>query len=60
MKKILFSGYRATVIMEDGMELDSEKVETAIKKKGLTFEGLEKLTTAVPVEGYNIKATGTG
>ncbi len=46
--------------MEDGMELDSEKVETAIKKKGLTFEGLEKLTTAVPVEGYNIKATGTG
>ena len=60
MKKILFSGYRATVIMEGGQELDSEKVQAAITSKGLTFEGFEKLTKAVPVEGYNLKATGTG
>lgn len=60
VKKILFSGYRATVVMDDGKELDSEKVKSAITSKSLTFEGFEKVTKPVPVEGYQLKASGTG
>lgn len=60
MKKILLSGYRATVVMEDDKELDKDKTTKAIVAKGLTVESFEKSETLIPEAGYMLTVTGTG
>ena len=60
VKKILLSGYRATVVMADGKALDEEKTKAAIVGKGLTFESYEKADVVVPEAGYVLAVTGTG
>ena len=60
VKKILLSGYRATVVMSDGKTLDEEKTKAAIVAKGLTFESYEKADVVVPQAGYVLAVTGTG
>ena len=60
IKKILLSGLRATVIMDEGKELDQEKSATAIKAKGLELKSFEKAETPIPAAAYQIAAAGTG
>lgn len=60
VKKILLSGYRATVIMKDGKALDETKTKEAIVGKGLTMESFEKTKIAIPEKAYALVVTGTG
>lgn len=60
VKKILLSGYRATVVMDGDKTLDEEKTKKAIVAKGLTFESYEKADVVVPEAGYVLAVTGTG
>jgi len=60
VKKILLSGLRATVIMNDGKELDQEKTTTAIKAKGLELKSFQKTETPIPSAVYQIAAAGAG
>lgn len=60
VKKILLSGYRATVVMEEGKDLDKEKTTAAIKGKGLTVDSFEKSQAVIPEAGYVLAVTGTG
>lgn len=60
VKKLLLSGYRATVVMEDGKSLDEEKTKKAIEGKGLTMESFAKTEKVAPEAGYVLAVTGTG
>ncbi|MEJ6572285.1 MAG: hypothetical protein QNL01_10775 [Akkermansiaceae bacterium] len=60
VKKILFSGLRATVVMEDGKALDKEKTTKAIAAKGLGVASFELADITVPESAYALAVTGTG
>jgi hypothetical protein len=60
VKKILLSGYRATVVMDEGKALDEAKTKTAIEGKGLSMASFEKADVVVPEAGYVLAVTGTG
>ncbi|MCP5535649.1 MAG: hypothetical protein H7A51_05360 [Akkermansiaceae bacterium] len=60
VKKILLSGLRATVLMEDGRELDKEKTTKALVAQGLGLASFEKQESAVPEAAYLLTVTGTG
>lgn len=54
------SGYRATVLMEDGKELDETKTKKAIVGKGIKMTSFDKSETEKPALAYQIKVTGGG
>lgn len=60
VKTILLSGYRATVLMNDGKEMDKEAVTKAFAKGNLTLKSFEKNPVIVPKSGYQLAVTGTG
>lgn len=60
VKDVLLSGYRATVLMKDGMTLDKRKTKKAIVSKGLKMVSLEQSETEIPASAYQLKASGTG
>lgn len=60
VKKILLSGYRATVVMEEGKALDEEKTKKAIAAQGLTMDTFGKSEVAIPQAGFSLVVTGTG
>jgi len=60
VKSVLLSGYRATVLMEDGKTLDKSATEKAIVGKGLKMTSYEKTETVVPDKAYELAVTGTG
>lgn len=60
VKKILLSGFRATVVMEEGKALDKDKTSKAIVAKGLAVGSFEKANVAIPEAGYVLAVTGTG
>ncbi|MGB0993937.1 MAG: hypothetical protein ACPG32_15895 [Akkermansiaceae bacterium] len=60
VKNILLSGYRATVIMEDGKSLEKEALTKAVVAKGLQVKSFEKTSVVVPAEAYMLAVSGTG
>jgi hypothetical protein len=60
VQKILFSGLRATVVMEDGKALDQEKTTKAIEAKGLGVTSFSKSEITIPESGYTLAVAGTG
>ena len=60
IKKILLSGLRATVVMEDGKLLDKEKATKAIVAKGLGLVSFEQAEITIPESAYVLAVTGTG
>jgi hypothetical protein len=60
VKKILLSGLRATVVMEEGKELDKNKLSKALKGKGLGLASFSKEEAVIPEAAYVLKVTGTG
>ena len=60
VKKILISGCRATVMMEEGKVLDEEKTQKAIVDTGLAMGSFKKSQIIVPEAGYHLVVTGTG
>ena len=60
VKKILLSGLRATVVMEDGKVLDKEKTTKAIVAKGLGLVSFEQAEIIIPESAYVLAVTGTG
>ena len=60
VKKILLSGFRATVVMEEGKALDADKTKAAIAAKGLTCQSFDKSSVTVPEAAYVLAVTGTG
>ncbi len=47
-------------MMEDGKELDKEKVSQALVAKGLGLASFEKTEKAIPEAAYVLAVTGTG
>ena len=45
--------------MEDGKELDEEKVKASLKKNNLAFVSLEVVERPVPKVAYVLQASGT-
>ena len=60
VKKILMSGYRATVVMEEGKSLDEAKTKAAIEGKNLSLASFSKSQAVIPEAGYVLAVTGTG
>lgn len=60
VNKILLSGLRATVVMEEGTELKKEAVTKALQAKGLGLNSFEKTETVIPEAAYVLAVTGTG
>ncbi|MGB1874394.1 MAG: hypothetical protein ACPH5P_06630 [Akkermansiaceae bacterium] len=60
VKKILLSGLRATVVMNDGTELDKDKTTKALKQKGLGLNSFSKEELVIPEAAYVLAVTGTG
>ena len=60
VKKILMSGYRATVVMEEGKSLDEAKTKAAIEGKNLSLASFSKAQAVIPEAGYVLAVTGTG
>jgi len=56
----MMSGLRATVLMEDGKELDKDKSTKAIVAKGLKLTSYEQGTVETPALAYTLKVTGAG
>lgn len=54
------SGLRATILMEDGKDLDKEKATKAIVAKKLKVTSYEKTEIPAPQIAYTLKVTGTG
>lgn len=54
------SGLRATVVMQDGIELDKEKTSKALTEKGLPVKTFAKTETKIPAEVYQLTVAGTG
>ena len=60
VKKILLSGLRATVVMNDGTELDKDKPTKALNQKGLGLNSFSKEELVIPEAAYVLAVTGTG
>jgi len=60
VQKILLSGLRATVLMEDGKDLNKGSVTKALKDKGLGLASFSKEETVIPEAAYVLAVTGTG
>ena len=54
------SGYRATVIMEDGKSLDEASTKKAIVGSGIKMDSFGTSETVVPAVAYQLKVAGGG
>ena len=60
VKNVLLSGFRATVLMQDGKSLDQSATQKAIVGKGLKMVSYEKTETVVPAKAYQLQVAGAG
>lgn len=58
MKKILVSGLRTSVVMEEGKALDEEKVKDALGAQKLKFVSMEVVERPLPKVIFNMEAKG--
>ena len=57
---MLLSGFRASIIMEDGKSLDEAKVKAALDKARLELVSITEEKIATPDHAYMLTATGAG
>jgi len=60
IQTILFSGLRATVVMDEGKKLDQEKTSKAFTENGLALKSLNKQNSIIPAVTYTLTVSGTG
>ena len=58
MQTILLSGLRATVVMEEGKQLDEAKLKADIEAKRLSFVSLSEVTVPRPKAAYIVTVSG--
>ena len=58
VKNIILSGMRATVVMEEGKELEQKKVVDALGALRIKFVSMEVVDRPTPVAVFNMKAKG--
>jgi len=58
--KILLSGLRATLVMNDGATLDEAAVKQALESKGLELVSFAAEQVPDPAATYHLKVSGTG
>ncbi|QQL45998.1 hypothetical protein [Sulfuriroseicoccus oceanibius] len=60
MNKILLSGLRATLVMNDGATLEEATVKKALTEKGLKITSFTAEQATEPAATYHLKVAGTG
>lgn len=60
VKKVILSGMRATVRMEDGKSLDKEKITDAFGAHRLKLVSMEVVERPAPVAIFHMQASGVG
>ena len=60
VKKILLSGMRASVLMEEGKALDEAKLKQAFTSNKLELVSLEVTEAKLPKAAYVLQAAGMG